>query len=80
MRERDCQHLIDFIRRRVLKDNRVRLDPDTPLFGQRLLDSMNILALIGYVERRRGRRLTDEELVMEHFRTVRSIVTSLLNE
>ena len=80
MRERDCQHLIDFIRRRVLKDNRVRLDPDTPLFGQRLLDSMNILALIGYVERRRGRRLTDEELVMERFRTVRSIVTSLLNE
>lgn len=40
---------------------------------------MNILYLIGYVEKALGRRLTDDEIVMSNFRTVRVIAHTFLN-
>ena len=40
---------------------------------------MNILYLIGYVEKAIGRRLTDDEIVMSNFRTVRVIANTFLH-
>lgn len=71
--------LLDFVRRRLLKQKGVRVDADTPLFESRLIDSMNILYLIGYVEKAIGRRLTDDEIVMSNFRTVRVIANTFLH-
>jgi acyl carrier protein len=73
------QRLLDFVRRRLLKQKGVRVDADTPLFESRLIDSINILYLIGYVEKALGRRLTDDEIVMSNFRTVRVIANTFLN-
>lgn len=73
------ERLLDFVRRRLLKQKGVRVDADTPLFESRLVDSMNILYLIGYVEKALGRRLTDDEIVMSNFRTVRVIANTFLN-
>lgn len=73
------ERLLDFVRRRLLKQKGVRLDADTPLFESRLIDSMNILYLIGYVEKALGRRLADDEIVMSNFRTVRVIANTFLN-
>lgn len=44
------------------------------LFKERLIDSMNILILIGYVEQKLERRLTDDEVIMSHFDSVDTIV------
>jgi acyl carrier protein len=73
------ERLLDFVRRRLLKQKGVRVDADTPLFESRLIDSMNILYLIGYVEKALGRRLTDDEIVMSNFRTVRVIAKTFLH-
>jgi len=73
------ERLLDFVRRRLLKQKGVRVDADTPLFESRLIDSMNILYLIGYVEKAIGRRLTDDEIVMSNFRTVRVIANTFLH-
>jgi acyl carrier protein len=73
------ERLLDFVRRRLLKQKGVRVDADTPLFESRLIDSMNILYLIGYVEKALGRRLTDDEIVMSNFRTVRVIANTFLH-
>ena len=73
------ERLLDFVRRRLLKQKGVRVDADTPLFESRLIDSMNILYLIGYVEKALGRRLTDDEMVMSNFRTVRVIANTFLH-
>lgn len=40
---------------------------------------MNILYLIGYVEKALGRRLNDDEIVMSNFRTVRVIANTFLH-
>lgn len=72
--------LLDFVRRRLLKQKGVPVDADTPLFESKLIDSINILYLIGYVEKALGRRLTDDEIVMSNFRTVRVIAKTFLRD
>lgn len=74
-RERD---LVRFIERRLLKQKR-RIHPTTPLFQHRLIDSMNILYLIGYIERALGRRLRDEEIVMSNFASARAMAKAFLS-
>ena len=78
MPDPDSERLLDFVRRRMLKQKTVLVDPDTPLFERKLIDSINILYLIGYVEKALGRRLTDDEIVMSNFRSVRVIASTFL--
>ena len=78
MPDPESEQLLDFVRRRLIKQKGVRLDADTALFERRLIDSINILYLIGYVEKALGRRLTDDEMVMSNFRSVRVITTTFL--
>ncbi len=78
MPDPESEQLLDFVRRRLIKQKRVRVDADTALFERRLIDSINILYLIGYVEKALGRRLTDDEMVMSNFRSVRVIATTFL--
>ncbi len=79
MSDPSSERLLDFVRRRLLKQKQERVDADTPLFESRLIDSINILYLIGYVEKGLGRRLTDDEVVMSNFRTVRVIANTFLS-
>jgi acyl carrier protein len=72
--------LLRFVRTSVLKRRRVTITPRTPLFARGLVDSMNVLTLIGYVERSLGRRLHPHELVMHNFRSVRAITEAFLRE
>jgi acyl carrier protein len=79
MPDPDNERLLDFVRRRLLTRKGVRVDADTPLFESKLIDSINILYLIGYVEKALGRRLTDDEIVMSNFRSVRVIANTFLH-
>ena len=78
MPDPQSERLLDFVRRRLVKQKGVRIDPQTPLFESKLIDSMNILYLIGYVEKMLGRRLRDDEIVMSNFRTVQVISNTFL--
>ena len=51
----------------------VAIDPDTYLFEEGMVDSLGILPLIAFVEQQCGRPIPDNEIVMEHFRTIRAI-------
>ena len=78
MPDPQSERLLDFVRRRLVKQKGVRIDAQTPLFESKLIDSMNILYLIGYVEKVLGRRLRDDEIVMSNFRTVQVISNTFL--
>lgn len=78
MPDPQSERLLDFVRRRLVKQKGVLIDPQTPLFESKLIDSMNILYLIGYVEKVLGRRLRDDEIVMSNFRTVQVISNTFL--
>lgn len=76
--ERD---LLDFIRTRIeaARTSGIDVDSDTQLFEAGLIDSIHILVLIGFVEHRLGQRLDDDEIVMPHFRSVRSIIDAFFS-
>lgn len=64
----------------MVDDPSLSIAPETELFARKVIDSMNVLRFIGYVEKKLGRRLTDDELVMENFRSVRVICERFLKE
>ncbi len=72
--------LLDYVRSRMLDDPTIAIDADTELFADRIIDSMNVLGFIGYLEARLHRRLNDHELVMANFRTVRTICERFLDQ
>lgn len=49
------------------------LDEDQHLLANGILDSLGVLDLVGYLEREFGITISDEDLVPEHFETLRRI-------
>ena len=64
--------------REISKDNLKEIKIITPLFKNKILDSMNILDLIAYIQKRIGRKLNDEEIVLENFQDIKTIVKGAL--
>jgi acyl carrier protein len=48
--------------------------PDTPIIEQGLVDSLGLFKLIAFIEERVGVKIEPEEIVLENFATLRSIV------
>ncbi len=71
------QELLKFIKS-ICRDKGRTIDSNTLLFKDKVLDSMNILDLIGYIEKHLGRKLTDDEVIMPNFESVRKIVETFL--
>ena len=76
----DQERLIAFIAGSLLEGESRQITADTPLFKEKVLNSMNVLDLIRYVERRLGRRLEDREIVMANFASVRTIAEAFLGD
>ena len=51
------------------------LTSDTYLLDGTVIDSMSVLALVTFIEEQYGIEVLDEELVPEHFGTLRTIAT-----
>ena len=72
------KQLIKFIEEKILKDRSAHIDGTTLLFSTHTLDSMNILDLIGYVEKIARTKISDADLVMSKWRSVDAIVENFL--
>ena len=72
------EQLIKFIKG-IRRDKEQTIDQNTLLFKEKVLDSMNILDLMGYVEKHLERKLTNGEIVMSNFESIRKIVETFLN-
>ena len=71
--------LLDFIRKNLIKDKKISISKTTLLFKERILDSMSILDIIGFIENRINRKIRDEELIMNNFKNVKSIIEVFSN-
>ena len=72
------QSLLKFVNDDLLAGSEKKAGPDTPLFDDGWIDSLKILQLIAFVEVRAGRRIPDEMIVMDRFRTVGEIARNFL--
>jgi acyl carrier protein len=71
--------LLEFIAS-ISKNKAQSLDLQTMLFKDKVLDSINILNLIGYVEGYLGRRLTDDEMIMPNFESAQKMIEVFFNK
>ena len=71
--------LLEFIAS-ISKYKAQSLDLQTMLFKDKVLDSINILNLIGYVEGYLGRRLTDDEMIMPNFESAQKMIEVFFNK
>lgn len=65
--------ILDFVRASLLDGRDVPVDADTYLFDHGLIDSLKILRLIAFIEAEIGRTIPDSAVVMENFRSVRTM-------
>jgi acyl carrier protein len=72
------ESLLKFVNDELLVDSQKKAGPDTPLFDDGWIDSLKILQLIAFVEIESGRRIPDELIVMDRFRTVGEIARNFL--
>jgi acyl carrier protein len=73
------QELLSFIRGSLCREPDTRVQPTSQLFADHIIDSINVLPLIGYVEARLGRRIEDDELVLWRFASVEAIMQSFFS-
>jgi acyl carrier protein len=72
------ESLLNFVNDELLADSEKKAGSDTPLFDDGWIDSLKILHLIAFVEIQSGRRIPDELIVMDRFRTVGEIARNFL--
>ena len=65
--------LLEFINSRLLAGSNLSVGANSPLFANGTIDSLKILQLLGFIESELGRTISDDEVVMENFRSVRVI-------
>jgi acyl carrier protein len=70
--------LLRFVNHDLLAASPQKVGPDTPLFEGGWIDSLKILTLIAFLEKKAGRKIPDELIVMDRFRTITVIARSFL--
>lgn len=65
--------LLQFVRVELLEGRQIPVDADTYLFADGLIDSLKILRLLAFLEVQIDRTIPESDVVMTHFRTVRTM-------
>ncbi len=66
----DADTILEFIREELLDDDDVEIDESTSLFRDKLLDSMNLTALIVFLEQTFSIKIKAMDIVYENLDTV----------
>lgn len=69
--------ILTFIRDELLDDDDVVLAEDTSLFESRILDSLNLLSLISFLEKEHGLKIATSEVNLDNLDTVTRILAFL---
>jgi acyl carrier protein len=73
--------LLDFVRDRLVAEQlAARVEPDTPLFEQRIVDSLRILELISFIESAIGRKIPDSQVVLANFRSIDTMASRFASD
>lgn len=65
--------ILDFVRTSLLGGRAGPIDAGTYLFDEGLIDSLKILQLIAFIETEIGQTIADADVVMDNFRSVRTM-------
>lgn len=66
--------IMDYISRQIVSDGKLNLDAEDDLLSKGILDSMGMMRLIRFIEKKYGFDVPFEEMLPENFMSVKKIV------
>lgn len=71
--------LLWFINNKLIKDNN-KITKKSKLFKNQIIDSLKILDLIAFIEKKLNTRIEDNEIVMDNFETVEAMTNKFFSD
>ena len=71
--------LLEFINHKLIGSANIRITETAKLFEKRLINSMKIIELIAFVEKKLKIKVNDDMVTMENFESVRIIADKFIN-
>jgi 2-hydroxymuconate-semialdehyde hydrolase len=73
------EELIAYIMKEFVEDPDEEIDENTPLMSSGLIDSLSIVSLVAFIDKKYGIKIPDEKGTVENFETVTKII-DVINE
>jgi 2-hydroxymuconate-semialdehyde hydrolase len=68
------EELIGYIKKEFVEDPDEEIDENTPLMSSGLIDSLSIVSLVAFIDKKYGIKIPDEKGTVENFETVTKII------
>lgn len=72
-----AETITSYIQEEMLDDSEVKLTEDTSLFQDRILDSLNLVSLIAFLEKSFNIKVKTSEVTIENFDSVSNMIKFL---
>ena len=73
------EELIEYIKKEFVEDPDEEIDESTPLMSSGLIDSLSIVSLVAFIDKKYGVKIPDEKGTVDNFETVTKIM-DIINE
>jgi len=71
------EELIEYIKKEFVEDPDEEIDETTPLISSGLIDSLSIVSLVAFIDKKFGVKIPDEKGVVENFETINKIIETI---
>ncbi|KPJ63835.1 hypothetical protein AMJ44_13885 [candidate division WOR-1 bacterium DG_54_3] len=71
------EELIEYIKEEFVEDPDEEIDDTTPLISSGLIDSLSIVSLVAFIDKKFGVKIPDEKGVVENFETINKIIETI---
>ena len=68
------KELIEYIKKEFVEDPDEEIEENTPLMSSGLIDSLSIVSLVAFIDKKFGVKIPDEKGTVENFETVNQIM------
>jgi 2-hydroxymuconate-semialdehyde hydrolase len=68
------EELIEYIMKEFVEDPDEELDENTPLISSGLIDSLSVVSLVAFIDKKYGVKIPDEKGTVDNFETVSKIM------
>jgi 2-hydroxymuconate-semialdehyde hydrolase len=69
--------LIAYIMKEFVEDPDQEIDETTPLISSGLIDSLSIISLVAFIDKKFGVKIPDEKGTVENFETITKIIQTI---
>jgi 2-hydroxymuconate-semialdehyde hydrolase len=71
------EELIEYIMKEFVEDLDEELDENTPLISSGLIDSLSVVSLVAFIDKKYGVKIPDEKGTVDNFETVSKIIETI---